>query len=651
MITKSKSELLVTDNVRLMRFIYESQETTLAAQVWSQNLPLLTASCFFWLAGTETQKSRNGLLRSLIHNLLRQAPCLVPISTPSRWRAAILGSHQQPWTNTELENTLLELLGNGSRDYRFCIFVDGLDEFEGDHRCHSDLVDFLVKVSSCKGVKLCVSSRPYPAFKSGFEDFPKLRMELLTRNDIETYTIDRLEEIKEFGTLKAAYPTTCSNLIEEIVDKAKGVFLWVYLVVRSLKLGLVEGDSMAALVARLRELPPDLDEVFYSILQRIPIHQRHYAAAYFQMVAQSVVGPLSLLTFWFVEEGGPDFLGTTPVEPLAKEVLRSRHLMLTRRLEGRCGGLLEIQRTSRANFHDTPAEYTVDYLHRSVSDFLLSQPAQKLLSSYLHPNLDVVQYLCQATLTQLKMTFLMPFRQKDTTSVDVWDDSLNGSFSRSLIFLLKDWEDKSGQLQSTIFQSMVSMFRDHARPRPSGVYGLFDKFVVDSVTLVHESHILGLISKHEEYNLDLSGLLFYIVLHLNGSSGLTSRCRIIVALLQQGANSNTREYLQDRHCGTSWEKFLAWEQSMYGAARRFRETPGHPQPGFEQEALLAARSFIEHGAASKTSAGESCGNLLHLAFPGPDGDELVKLLNARSRPKSRLYRATQKLLGRRSVES
>lgn len=389
-ITASKSTSLVTDDGRLMRFIYEAQDTKLAARAWSKDLPLLTAGCFFWQAGTEIQKSLHGLLRSLVHDLLRQATGLIPSATPSRWRAATLGFIQQPWTNTELETTLLELLRNGSRDYRFCIFVDGLDEFEGDHRHHSDLVEFLVRVSSSKGVKLCVSSRPYPVFKSGFADFPKLRMELLTRRDIETFAVDQLGKIKEFGALKAAHPATCHDVMTEIVDKAQGVILWVYLVIRSLKQGLVEGDSIAALVVRLGEIPPDLDEFFYRILERTPIHQRHYAAAYFQMVVESCIGSLSLMTFWlFQEEAGLDFLATTPVEPLPKKILRSRHLMLTRRVEGRCSGLLEVQRPRSEAFDDTPAEYTVEYLHRSVKDFLLSEPAQKLLVAYLNPTFGV----------------------------------------------------------------------------------------------------------------------------------------------------------------------------------------------------------------------------------------------------------------------
>ena len=44
----------------------------------------------------------------------------------------------------------------------------------------------------------------------------------------------------------------CDELIEEIVFLARGVFLWVFLVTRSLRWGLTNADDMVDLRARLR---------------------------------------------------------------------------------------------------------------------------------------------------------------------------------------------------------------------------------------------------------------------------------------------------------------------------------------------------------------------------------------------------------------
>ena len=47
-------------------------------------------------------------------------------------------------------------------------------------------------------------------------------------------------------------------MIEDIVKKASGVFLWVKFVTDSLLGGLAEGERLEELHAHLEELPPDL---------------------------------------------------------------------------------------------------------------------------------------------------------------------------------------------------------------------------------------------------------------------------------------------------------------------------------------------------------------------------------------------------------
>lgn len=51
-------------------------------------------------------------------------------------------------------------------------------------------------------------------------------------------------------------------LIADIGERAQGVFLWVYLNVRSLRDGLVNGDDLSMLQTRLHSLPTDLEEYF-----------------------------------------------------------------------------------------------------------------------------------------------------------------------------------------------------------------------------------------------------------------------------------------------------------------------------------------------------------------------------------------------------
>ena len=67
--------------------------------------------------------------------------------------------HEQAWTTAELHRGLEILLHEVSRSTTIMFLVDGLDEFEGDL---AELVGFLYRLSRSP-VKVCVSSRPWPA--------------------------------------------------------------------------------------------------------------------------------------------------------------------------------------------------------------------------------------------------------------------------------------------------------------------------------------------------------------------------------------------------------------------------------------------------------------------------------------------------------
>ena len=40
---------------------------------------------------------------------------------------------------------------------RFCFFIDGLNDYDGDHR---DIIELLRRMSACSDIKICASSRP-----------------------------------------------------------------------------------------------------------------------------------------------------------------------------------------------------------------------------------------------------------------------------------------------------------------------------------------------------------------------------------------------------------------------------------------------------------------------------------------------------------
>lgn len=68
-----------------------------------------------------------------------------------------------------------------------------------------------------------------------------------------------LEGDDEYPQLKVQ-DNRYEELAKEIVDKAQGVFLWVFLVVRFLRRGLTNADTLLVFQNRLRQFPTDLWE-------------------------------------------------------------------------------------------------------------------------------------------------------------------------------------------------------------------------------------------------------------------------------------------------------------------------------------------------------------------------------------------------------
>ena len=88
-----------------MHSLSESGKTREYLEVWAGAKPLLFVPCFFWMAGSSVQKSLNGMLRSLLHDILMKAPLLVPRAAQWRWQAVAFSMTLPQWTNSELIET------------------------------------------------------------------------------------------------------------------------------------------------------------------------------------------------------------------------------------------------------------------------------------------------------------------------------------------------------------------------------------------------------------------------------------------------------------------------------------------------------------------------------------------------------------------
>lgn len=130
---------------------------------------------------------------------------------------------------------------------KLCLFIDKLDEYEGPEGDYEDIVELFEGYANSPHIKICLSSRPLVVFERGFSEYPNLKLQNLTYGDINHYVKDKLGTHKYMVQLSQQHSVQVSLLIDETVEKASGVFLWVKLVVKSLLHGFRDYNRISDL--------------------------------------------------------------------------------------------------------------------------------------------------------------------------------------------------------------------------------------------------------------------------------------------------------------------------------------------------------------------------------------------------------------------
>jgi hypothetical protein len=393
----------------LMKFIYEHAKTRAALQKWAGSDLLVTASFFFWFYGTKMQKSQEGFLQTLLYEILRKCPNLIQTCVPHRWT----NSPQDPWTRSELLEVFGIMKQGLTTSTKFCFFIDGLDEFDGEPR---DLLPIIRDLSNSPNVKICVSSRPWQIFKDEFDKHPDQRLYLqdLTRKDIQAYVRSTFENDLNFQHAREE-DSGYEELVDEIVERAQGVWLWVALVTKSLLNGFTYGDSLKDLQRRLHYLPVDLEEFFQHMLDSVePVYQTQMAQTFLVALTAKRVVPLLVYSFLDDIREDPNFALNLSRETSSKhddtfksnylDKIRKREIRMQKRLDARTKGLLEVSSAfvppGRELFITTYR--TVDFLHRTVGEFLNKKDINAKFIELAGPNFDSKISLCHGFLAAIK---------------------------------------------------------------------------------------------------------------------------------------------------------------------------------------------------------------------------------------------------------
>ena len=346
----------------------------------------LVAAYFFHDRGTEVQKSISGFLREILYQILRQReslfPLIYPLLRPNNSCSSISGTGLEGgkeviltqnddrinynWSRSVLQDALVSIACKSVVDVNICIFVDALDEHDGNHR---DLISTLNRLAGLTGnnffrLRLCLAGRQENIFKDAFRDCPGFSIHEFTTGDIRRYTEGRIQDAMS-GKLTRDSELALSSLIEDVIDKAEGVFLWVKLVNDELVEGLCEGDSIEELRDLLSGIPTELEELYTRALRRpnrtstrAPAKSKYERYVMFEIV-KCCREPFSLYQLLgatlFITTGR----GTYP------ELQRLSRDQMQRRLYSRSAGLL-----------DAPGHYlddghpAVQFIHQTVKDYM-----------------------------------------------------------------------------------------------------------------------------------------------------------------------------------------------------------------------------------------------------------------------------------------
>jgi hypothetical protein len=408
----------------LMKSIVLHKQTKIHLQKWAGDQQLAQTSFFFWSSGTQLQKSQEGLLRGLLTDILKQCPYLIPNVFPDLCREIALGvdskrTAESDFSIVELKSAFRRLLEYCKGTMKMCLFIDGLDEYNGDH---ASMCAFLIDITSTPAspVKIVLSSRPWVVLSDSLSLFPGLRLQDLTRPDIELYVSDKLIGNPGMKTLLEWQPNATIHFSNLICERASGVFLWVVLAVRSLLDGLTYGDRMAELHQRLESLPTDLEIFYMQIFETLEPRVQKDAARIFLIMLQSTEvqgdNPIELLQLALADDVKFEDAIRAPMQAMPQNRMDALCEIMRRRIDVRSRGLLEIYGRSSVTVvgSSTVIDY-VGFLHRTVADFLRTSEMWELLISLSGTSFDSYMSLISSCLSAIK---IMPIERLIMFSTD-----------------------------------------------------------------------------------------------------------------------------------------------------------------------------------------------------------------------------------------
>lgn len=415
----------------LMKFLAGDDRTEPLFQAWAGDRTLVTARYWFWSqAQGPLQKSLDGLLRAVMHDIIQQCPDYALLLFPDQF------DDGRDWadfpTSHDLTRAFTRLVSTNNPPACVALMIDGLDEYDASEEAHFELAEILKEAARSTNFKVVVSSRPEMPFETTFGDCDKLRLHELTRNDRKVYVADVLNRhgrIKFLVDQADDGEEAKDKLIDCAVEMSGGIFLWLRLVASALAEELHTCDTLAELQAVLEKFPRGLEDLYRHMLQKIPEQRRIKGTQIIQLVRCSMAisemkaqwvsnsRPPSPMTAHTLSAAHTDYTNiiSRDVRPLGKDESDDAIRKVDYLLRSHCAGLLELKLeddTKTTAIEQELRDPEVVFLHKSVVEFIDRPDTQSQLLSVGTGADDFNPYHSLMTCLLFKLKILEPPRDR-----------------------------------------------------------------------------------------------------------------------------------------------------------------------------------------------------------------------------------------------
>lgn len=336
-----------------MKYIYNNFERKVILPSLSGRR-IIQAGYFFHELGIPQEQTFFGFLGATLHQPLLGCKELSPVVLPIFKRERAIAGDQEAftWTEASLKEALWAMSRQQGVEATLYLFVDGLDECESGVVRRDQLDKFLIPwVERMKdtllSVKVCLASRRLREIELHLARWPGIRIHERTAEDIFNYVKSGLHRTTELLAQKHKNQhfrqQVRDQLIQSIVTKAEGVFLWVKLVLKEIILGLEAGNSDTELQSHIDSLPTDIKNLYGKILKGINPQYWSGTWIYTQMLCHLIPHhSVTLLEVSFAEDSLEAIFQYQHESYLEEYPLLERCNRMRDRIQSRCGVLLDI---------------------------------------------------------------------------------------------------------------------------------------------------------------------------------------------------------------------------------------------------------------------------------------------------------------------